>query len=162
MTPGDYGGRMNNKLKPEEMFVIIPARYADNLVSILAASPDVKGLYEATRPEESPYWEKQRAKAERAAKRQGGSGTAHAQKLGLKISMDWEEEALDLVAAAPKFVRKFAVGNVEDYAGEQGYECVSVAVVEEQMESAGMGRFKRKAAAGNKKRRAWWPFGGKS
>ena len=162
MTPGDYGGRMNNKLKPEEMFVIIPVRYADNLVSILAATPDVKGLYEATRPEESPYWEKQRAKAERAAKRRGGSGTAHAQKLGLKISMDWEEEALDLVAAAPKFVRKFAVGNVEDYAGEQGYECVSVAVVEEQMENAGMGRFKRKAAAGSKKRRAWWPFGGKS
>jgi len=157
MTPGDYGGRMNNKLKPEEMFVIIPSKYADNLVKILAATPDVKGLYEATRPEDSEYWEKQKAKAERAAQREGGSGTDKAAELGLKISMDWEEAALEMIAGAPKFVRKFAVGNVEDFAEEKGYDCVTVAVVEEQMENAGMGRFKRKAASGGKKR-WWWPF----
>jgi uncharacterized protein (DUF169 family) len=158
MTPGDYGGRMNNKLKPEEMFVIIPAKYADNLVKILAATPDVKGLYEATRPEDSDYWDKQKAKAERAARRQGGGGTEKAKQLGLKISMDWDEEALELISEAPKFVRKFAVGNVEDFAEEKGYDCVTVAVVEEQMENAGMGRFKPKAA-GEGKKRWWWPFG---
>ena len=158
MTPGDYGGRMNNKLKPEEMFVIIPARYADNLVKILQATPDVKGLYEATRPPESAYWGKQQAKAERAAQRVGGEGTAKAAELGLKISMDWEEAALEQIAAAPKFVRKFAVANVEDFAEEKGYDCVSVAVVEEQMENAGMGRFRKRAEPGKKRR--WWPFGG--
>ncbi len=161
MTPGDYGGRMNNKLKPEEMFVIIPARYADNLIQILEATPDVKGLYEATRPEESPYWDKQKAKAERAAKRSGGQGTEKAKQLGLKISMDWEEAALEQIAAAPRFVRKFAVGNVEDFAEEKGYDCVTTAVVEEQMENAGMGRFRKAAkdaAEGGGKRRRWWPF----
>jgi uncharacterized protein (DUF169 family) len=158
MTPGDYGGRMNNKLKPEEMFVIIPARYADNLVKILAATPDVKGLYEATRPEDSSYWDKQKAKAERAAQRQGGDGTKKASELGLKISMDWEDAALELIAAAPKFVRKFAVGNVEDFAEEKGYDSVTVAVVEEQMENSGMGRFK--PGAGEKgTKRPWWRFG---
>jgi uncharacterized protein (DUF169 family) len=158
MTPGDYGGRMNNKLKPEEMFVIIPSRYADNLVKILAATPDVKGLYEATRPAESPYWEKQRAKEARAEKRQGGDGTEKAIQLGLKISMDWEDEGLEMIAAAPKFVRKFAVGNVEDFATDKGYDCVTAAVVEEQMESAGMGRFRKQGSAGGSRRRWWWPF----
>jgi uncharacterized protein (DUF169 family) len=159
MTPGDYGGRMNNKLKPEEMFVIIPSRYADNLIKILAATPDVKGLYEATRPEDSAYWDKQKAKAERAEKRQGiGGGTGKAKALGLKISMDWEEPALDLIVQAPKFVRKFAVGNVEDFAEENGYDCVTLTVVEEQMESSGMGRFKRGANQAENKKRWWWPF----
>ena len=65
---------------------------------------------------------------------------------------------LEMISRAPKFVRKFAVGNVEDFAGDKGYDCVTVAVVEEQMESAGMGRFKRKAANGDVKRRWWWPF----
>lgn len=160
MTPGDYGGRMNNKLKPEEMFVIIPVKYADNLVKILAATPDVKGLYEATRPEDSPYWEKQRAKARRAEQRTSGGGTERAAALGLNISMDWQEEALETIAGAPKFVRKFAVSNVEDFAGEKGYDCVTVAVVEEQMDNAGMGGFKRKMAGTSKAagKRRWWPF----
>jgi uncharacterized protein (DUF169 family) len=157
MTPGDYGGRMNNKLKPEEMFVIIPAKYADNLIKILAATPDVKGLYEATRPEDSAYWGKQKAKAERAAVRTGGNGTEKAKQLGLKISMDWEDEALEMIAQAPKFVRKFAVGNVEDFAEEKAYDCVTIAVVEEQMENSGMGRFKSGGTASGKKR-WWWPF----
>jgi uncharacterized protein (DUF169 family) len=160
MTPGDYGGRMNNRLKPEEMFVIIPARYADNLVGILGATPDVKGLYEATRPEDSDYWVKQQARQERAERRQGGGGTATAEKLGLKISMDWEDDALHMIAEAPKFVRRFAVGNVEEFADENGYPCVTVAVVEEQMENAGMGRFKR-AAKGAERKNRWWPFGRK-
>lgn len=42
--------------------------------------------------------------------------------------MDWEDAALEMIAEAPKFVRKFAVGNVEDFAEEKGYDIVSVAV----------------------------------
>ncbi len=59
LTCGDVGGRMNNKLKPEELFVIIPTRWADNLISILGEMPKVKELYEATRPVDSDYWQKQ-------------------------------------------------------------------------------------------------------
>ena len=59
------------------------------------------------------------------------------------------------------FKGKFAVGNVEDFAEEKGYDIVTVAVVEEQMENAGMGRFKRKKTTdGETRRRWWWPFGG--
>lgn len=62
------------------------------------------------------------------------------------------------MAEAPKFVRKFAVGNVEDFAEEKGYDCVTLAVVEEQMESSGMGRFKRATNKAENKKRWWWPF----
>lgn len=153
LTPGDFGGRMNNKLKPEEMFVIVPARWANNLVKILGEVPDVKGLFEATREPDSEYWSRKAERAERAAAKAAasvaGGGTtpdasaALARSLKLSISMDWDEDALREVGDAPKFVRRFAVGNVEDFANERGYERVTMAVVREQMENAGMAKMMR-------------------
>ena len=35
ITPGDLGGRMNNRLKPEEMFVVVPNQYLESLFSIM-------------------------------------------------------------------------------------------------------------------------------
>jgi uncharacterized protein (DUF169 family) len=148
LTPGDMGGRMNNKLRPEEMFVVIPARWANNLIKILAATPDVKGIYEATRPADSVYWQRQAQKQERAAQLQeqtqnkpDNSAQIAKEKYGMSISMPWDEEALATVAKAPKFVRKFAVGNVEDFAEEKGYPLVTSAVVKEQADSVGMGKW---------------------
>ena len=150
MTPGDMGGRMANKLKPEEMFVIIPIEYADNLIEILGARPDVKGIFEATKPEHSDYWVKKRAKEERAKARETASentdskvedNVALAKKYGLKTSMDWDEEAMQLICKAPKFVRGFAVGNVEDFAEENSYKVVTLAVVNEQMDKAGTRKY---------------------
>ena len=46
--------------------------------------------------------------------------------------MDWENDALDLIADAPRFVRKFAVGNVEDFAHEHDYTRITAGVVQEQ------------------------------
>lgn len=146
ITTGDMGGRMNNRLKESEMFVIIPAQWADSLVEIIGDTPDVKGIYEATRPDDSPYWDKQKAKAARA---QNDSGTQLArEKYGLEISMLWDEEALIAISKAPKFVRKMAVGNVEDYAEEQDLKKITVAVVTAQAESVGMGKFMSAAKSG--------------
>jgi len=155
LTPGDFGGRMNNKLKPEEMFVIVPARWANNIISILGDAPDVKGLYEATRTEGAEYWTRKadreaKAAARTAARSDDSDGKAAVPSKGpqkglsekarkLEVSMDWEDEALETIAKAPGFVRKFAVGNVEDFAQEQGYEVVTAAVVQEQMDAAGVG-----------------------
>ncbi|CAB4880483.1 unannotated protein [freshwater metagenome] len=146
LTTGDFGGRMNNKLKPTEMFVIVPARWANNLISILGATPDVKGLYEATRTEESSYWARKKereAKAEAreaafAAGQTSGGGDDAAAKAGLKVSMDWDEDAVAMIAKAPKFVRKFAVGNMEDFAEQNGYDRITAEVVKEQMAQAGI------------------------
>lgn len=139
VTTGDMGGRMNNRLKESEMFVIIPARWADNLIGILGEVPDVKGIYEATRPEDSPYWDKLKAKAERAS---GDNEARQAlEKYGLEISLAWDDEALVAIMKAPKFIRKMAVNNVEDYAEEQGIDNVSLDTVKAQAEQAGMGKF---------------------
>ncbi len=140
MTPGDMGGRMNNKLKPEEMFVIIPMRWAENLIKIFGEMPDVKGIYEATRPADSEYWKRQAAK-EAKARQRSDAVSVKAKERGLQISMAWEESAIELVAKSPKFVRGMAVGKIEDFAQEQGYELITPAVIEEQMESSGLGKY---------------------
>jgi uncharacterized protein (DUF169 family) len=148
LTPGDFGGRMNNKLKPEEMFVIVPVRWAENLIKILGEVPDVRGLFEATREPDSDYWERKAARAERGAAKAAESARSDedravrelAASKNLQPSLDWDLEALQQVVDAPRFVRKFAVGNVEDYANEHGHERVTLDVVKAQMESAGMGK----------------------
>lgn len=63
------------------------------------------------------------------------------EKYGLTISMPWDEEALATIAKVPKFVHKFAVGNVEDFAEERSCPLVTAAVVREQAESVGMGKW---------------------
>jgi uncharacterized protein (DUF169 family) len=142
MTPGDVGGRMNNRLKPDELFVVLPTRWANNLVSILGQEPDVKGLYEATLPADAKYWTR-REKREAGANAGDHAGIAKAESLGLKISMDWEDDALTMIGESPRFVRKFAVGNVEDFAQEKSYTRITTGVVTEQMESAGATRYLR-------------------
>ncbi|MEH6591369.1 MAG: DUF169 domain-containing protein [Halioglobus sp.] len=149
ITTGDMGGRMNNKLKESEMFVIVPAKWADNIVGIVGEIPDVKGIYEATRPDDSVYWERQKQKAERAANSDTQSIQLAKDRYGLLISMDWEEDALIAISKAPKFVRKMAITNVEDFAEENSYELITVAVVSEQAESAGMGKFMRNIGGGS-------------
>lgn len=153
VTTGDMGGRMNNKLKESEMFVIIPERWLPGLLDIFGKDPDVKGIYEATRPEDSVYWQRQRDKAARATTALPGKDAAA--RLGLTISMPWEQEALDAIARAPRFVRAMAVGNVEDYAAENGHDTITLAVVQAQAESVGMGKFMRKAAGKSAFWRRW-------
>ena len=58
ITPGDLGGRMNNRLKPEEMFVVVPNQYLESLFNIMTSTPDARAVLEATKPEDSEYWEK--------------------------------------------------------------------------------------------------------
>ena len=156
LTTGDFGGRMANKLRPNEMFVIVPARWANNLVPILTAAPDVKGLYEATRTPESEYWARKQNReakaAARAAAAAAGTITDAAAKAGLKTSMEWDDAAVAMVAKAPRFVRRFAVGNLEDYAQQNGYDRVTEAVVREQMAAAGVGGVDGGGSGGRLKR----------
>lgn len=140
ITPGDMGGRMNNKLRPEELFVVIPTRWADNLIKILGETPDVKGIYEATRPEHSVYWMR-KAKKEADAEKRDDASARLAKEKGLKISMEWDEVAINMVAQAPRFVRGFAVGNIEDYAQDNGHSRVTEDVVKAQMENAGVSKY---------------------
>lgn len=146
ITTGDMGGRISNRLKESEMFVIVPVQWADAIIDILGETPDVRGIFEATRPDDSPYWDQQKAKAERAANNE--ELKALRDRYGLEISMPWDEDALQAIMKAPGFVRKMAVGNVEDFAEEQAADRVTLELVTAQAESAGMGKFMKQATAG--------------
>ena len=135
ITPGDLGGRMNNRLKPEEMFVVVPNQYLESLFSIMTSTPDARAVLEATKPEGSEYWEK-RKRSKRAKKAKGSKPSKDS--LDAKLSMSWEQEAKDLIAMTPPGIIEMAINNVEDFARDMGVERITKNVVLDQMKSIGM------------------------
>ena len=127
MTPGDMGGRMNNKLKPEELFVIVPVKYADSLLSIVTDSLqniDARATLDATKPPDSPYWEQRKRAAQKKSR--------------LNFTLAWDEEAERLIRQTPPGIIDVAVSTVEEYARENGHDAVTRDVLERQMQSIGM------------------------
>ncbi len=121
VSTGDVGGRMFNKVKPHEMFVIIPARWAYMIPVVLGSRPDLTGLLDSIKPGYA---------AEREAKR------AERESAGEDVA--WDDEALEILANAPPAIRDFAGPTLEEYAREHGHDVVTVEVMSEQMESIGM------------------------
>ena len=135
ITPGDLGGRMNNRLKPEEMFVVVPNQYLESLFSIMTSTPDARAVLEATKPEDSEYWEK-RKRSKQAKKAKASKSSKDS--LDAKLSMSWEQEAKDLIAMTPPGIIEMAINNVEDFARDMGVELITKTVVLDQMKSIGM------------------------
>lgn len=139
MSPGDMGGRMNNKLKPEEMFVIVPVKYAESLLQIVTDSlqnVDARGALEATKPPDSPYWEKRRHAAAKRKAAQHERSEESADELHLNLA--WDDEAQALIRKTPAGIIDVAIHTVEDYARQHGHSRVTRQVLEEQMHSIGM------------------------
>jgi uncharacterized protein (DUF169 family) len=136
ITPGDLGGRMNNRLKPEEMFVVVPNKYLQSLLSIMTTTPDARAVLEATKPKESEYWEK-RKRAKEAKEKQSKNDSLKSD-FESKLSMNWEQQAKDMIASTPPGIIEMAINNVEDFAREKGIEEITKSVVLEQMKSVGM------------------------
>lgn len=141
LTPGDMGGRMFNKTRPNEMFVIVPIRYAAHYPLLLSETPDVAGLMETIKPGHAAA---QRERLEAKAARHGVTAPvedesfAKAREAGLVTTMPWDDEPLELFAAAPEPIREFAGPTLEDYAREHGHERITIEVMAAQMESIGM------------------------
>lgn len=136
MSPGDMGGRMNNKLKPEEMFVIVPVKYAGSLLEIVTDSlqnVDARGALEATKPPDSPYWDKRKHAAEKRKQAADEESTGE-----LHLTLDWDDEAKELISKTPAGILDVAITTVEDYAREHGHVTVTREVLEAQMSSIGM------------------------
>jgi uncharacterized protein (DUF169 family) len=56
---GDFGGRMHNRIKQDQLFVIIPIEFAHYIPNILLnVKVDVKASREMTKPPQSPFWQK--------------------------------------------------------------------------------------------------------
>ena len=120
ITPGDMGGRMFNKIKPSEMFVILPFRFVGSLPALLGGTPDVPALMESIKPGFTEAREKRLS-------------TRDARK-----SLAWDADVEELLASAPDEVRSFARPTLEEYAVEHGHERITMDVVNAQMDSVGM------------------------
>ena len=136
ITPGDLGGRMNNRLKPEEMFVVVPNDYLESLLNIMTSTPDARAVLEATKPEESEYWDK-RKRAKKAKERKLKEDSPK-NEFESKLSMIWDQESKDIIASTPPGIIEMAINNVEDFARENEIEEITKSVVLEQMKSVGM------------------------
>ena len=136
ITPGDLGGRMNNRLKPEEMFVVVPNEYLESLLNIMTSTPDARAVLEATKPEESDYWDK-RKRAKKAKERKLKDDSPK-NEFESKLSMIWDQESKDMIASTPPGIIEMAINNVEDFARENGIKEITKSVVLEQMKSVGM------------------------
>ena len=127
ITFGDFGGRMYNRLKQDELFVIIPIAYVDNLPKLLVdIKLDAKGTLAHTKPPNSTFWEKyhKNKKTDAAA--------------GLAFTMEWDEDAKNIVKKVPEGIIDFVVENAETFAREHSYAKVTVKSITEQMEELGM------------------------
>ena len=70
--------------------------------------------------------------------------------------MEWDQDAIEFIAKAPKFVRKFAASRVEDFAVEHNYERITLDVVHEQMDKAGTRKQMGVEEQGETKKKGFW------
>jgi uncharacterized protein (DUF169 family) len=133
MTFGDQGGRMHNKLKPDQVFVVIPIEYADLLpVTLENVRVDVKASRRMTKPAHSPFWTDKGAQpAPPSAPADEASGE------DLAFTMPWTGEARSLLDKVPAGIREMVVENAEDFARDKGYAEVSRQSMDEQMAQMG-------------------------
>lgn len=133
VTFGDFGGRMYNRIKQDELFVIIPLEYAANLPRLLVdVKIDAKANLGFTKPPDSKFWQKfgNDAKAEVPRETDKPSGPA--------FTMEWDEEARVLIKNVPESILDFVVENAETFAREKGYKKVTGKSLAEQMNELGM------------------------
>lgn len=136
VTFGDFGGRMNNRIKPDQLFVVVPIEYADCIPKLFNDMKiDVNANLAFTKPAGSPFWTKKRIKTEDYVK-QAENPDAHA--VQGSCTMEWDEDAKELLHKAPEGMTEFIIENSETYAREKGYSRVTRTSIAEQMESMGM------------------------
>lgn len=135
ITFGDFGGRMNNRIKQDQLFVVIPIECADCIPALFNDMKiDVNANLAFTKPEWSSFWNKKGVKTEDYVKKAENPGEAE-QSL---YTMDWDEEAKELVSKAPAGMTEFIIENSEAYAREKAYPKVTKKSIAEQMEAMGM------------------------
>ena len=134
VTFGDFGGRMYNRIKQDQLFVIIPIEFVDNLPKILQDFKlDANATLGFTKPPHSKFWQK-KDKDRKIAEREDEVGESPTP----TFTMEWDEEARELIMKAPEGIIEFAVGNAEEFARERGYTKVTRKSIVEQMEEMGM------------------------
>lgn len=136
-TFGDFGGRMHNRIKQDQLFVIIPTEFLDYIPMIFKdMRVDVKASRQMTKPPHSSFWQKKEAKAgkeEPAPVIEEGADVS-----SITFTMEWDDDAKELMKKVPEGIVEMAVSNAEEFAKEKGYLKVSKKSIQELMEKLGM------------------------
>ena len=136
-TTGDFGGRMHNRIKQDQVFVIIPTQFLDYLPLILNdMRVDVNATRRMTKPAHSSFWQKEGTKKDDSTETPAADEQADVSEI--TFSMDWDDDAKELMKKVPEGILEMAVGNAEEFAKEKGYKKVSKKSIDELMESLGM------------------------
>lgn len=134
ITFGDYGGRMYNRLKQDQLFVIIPIEFVDALPKLLGDfTLDAKATLAFTKPPDSKFWKKY-SKDEKKDGDPEGAGKPSAP----AFTMEWDKEAREILKKVPEGIVDFVIENSESFAQNKGYARVTRNSLAEQMEEMGM------------------------
>ncbi len=137
VTFGDVGGRMHNKIKQNEVFVVLPMRFTEYLpLTLENVKVDVKKSRTMTKPPHSPFWKKTETKSSETTT--APSETEDPGTNEVTFTMPWNDDARVLLKKVPEGILEMVVNNSEDFAKEKGYPEVSHKSMAEQMESMGM------------------------
>jgi len=138
VASGDFGGRMHNRIKQDQVFVIIPIEHAHFLPPMLDnIRVDVKKSRQMTKPAHSPFWiKKDKAAGDKTPVEPESASVPVGE--GPVLSMSWDAESRALINKVPEEMLEMIVGNAEDYARENDYAEVSMKSMREQMKKMGM------------------------
>ena len=132
VTCGDQGGRMHNKIKKDELFVIIPVEFVDYLPFTLEGlKVDVKASRRMTKPAHSSFWQEKKATTPEEDQKEYEKEDDEAGEV--KFTMPWNEDASSLLKNIPEGIVEMVVENSEDFARDKGYSEVSRKSMDEQM-----------------------------
>lgn len=131
-TPGDFGGRMHNRIKKDEMFVIVPynmLHYIDELMADMKM--DIEASRLMTKPEHSAFWKGKRDIVKETPEEESSLE-------GIQFTMEWDEDAKEAMKAVPEGIIEMAVANAEDFAKEKKYPKVTKKSIDELMKKLGL------------------------
>lgn len=94
---------------------------------------DVKTSREMTKPHHSSFWQKKKEKEELAKLIEEQADIS-----SISFTMEWDNEAKELMKKVPEGIVEMAVSNAEEFAKEKGYTKVSKKSIQELMEKLGM------------------------
>ena len=131
---GDFGGRMHNRIKQDQLFIIIPMEFAHMIPNILCnVKVDVQASREMTKPPHSPFWQKKDKSVfsdEAAVQDEPGEKPV--------FSMPWDAETQAMLKKMPAEMYEMVIGDNEQYAKENGFAEVCMKSIREHMEKLGM------------------------
>ncbi len=137
VTSGDVGGRMHNKIKPDQLFVIIPSVYAHYLQELYDdLKVNVNLSRTMTKPPQSPFWNKSASRGQVTSPPNQPESEKESASVP-DLSMLWDDDVRELLKQVPDGIVDMVVTNAEAYAEEKGYGRVSRSSMDEQMAAMG-------------------------